>query len=260
LALVHDPAYIDIVRLLCAEGFTFIGSPDTGICPASYDVAALATGGVLAACDAVWRGDVRRAFCAVRPPGHHASIDQAQGFCLFNHVAIAAEYLIRHHGASRVAIVDFDAHHGNGTQAIFESRRDVLYVSLHERPEAPSYPGTGYASERGIGIGTGFTLNVPLDWGCSPGNYLRAVDEHVLPALAAYQPEWLLLSAGFDGLASDPVGHLGLQPDTFEQLTHRLLQTAGDVACDRVVSVLEGGYVSADLGAAVVAHLRALRQ
>ncbi len=260
LALVHDLAYLDIVRLMCAEGFTFIGSPDTGLCSASYDVAALATGGVLAACDAVWRGDVPRAFCAVRPPGHHASVDQAQGFCLFNHVAIAAEYLIRHHGASRVAIVDFDAHHGNGTQEIFESRCDVLYVSLHERPEAPSYPGTGYASERGTGVGEGFTLNVPLDWGCPPSAYLQAVEEQVCPALITFQPEWLLLSAGFDGLASDPVGHLALQPDTFGRLTERLLESMTNESRGRVISLLEGGYVSADLGPAVVAHVRALMQ
>lgn len=260
LALVHDPAYVDVVRLMCAEGFTFIGSADTGVCSASYDVAALAAGGVLAACDAVWRGDVPRAFCAVRPPGHHATVDQAQGFCLFNHVAIAAEYLIRHYGASRVAIVDFDAHHGNGTQEIFESRRDVLYVSLHERPDAPSYPGTGFATERGTGVGAGFTLNVPLDWGCSPSTYLQAVEERVLPALVAFQPAWLLCSAGFDGLAGDPVGHLALQPDTFGRLTERLLETVMKDTHGRVISVLEGGYVSADLGSAVVSHLRALMQ
>lgn len=260
LALVHDPAYLDIVRLMCAEGFTFIGSPDTGLCSASYEVTALATGGVLAACDAVWRGDVPRAFCAVRPPGHHASVDQAQGFCLFNHVAIAAEYLLRRHGASRVAIVDFDAHHGNGTQEFFESRRGVLYVSLHERPDAPSYPGTGYASERGIGAGEGFTLNVPLDWGCPPSAYLQAVEAQVCPALVAFQPEWLLLSAGFDGLAGDPVGHLALQPDTFGQLTAILLESLPSDSRNHVISVLEGGYVSADLGPAVVAHVRALMQ
>ena len=141
LALVHDPAYIDIVRLMCDEGFTFIGSPDTGIGRDSYDVAALAAGGVIAACDAVWRGAVRRAFCAVRPPGHHAEVDQAMGFCLFNNVAIGAEYLVRHCGAARVAIVDIDAHHGNGTQHFFERGATCSTPACTNDPVRSASPG-----------------------------------------------------------------------------------------------------------------------
>lgn len=258
LALVHEPAYIDLVRLMCQEGFTFMGSPDTYISAESYDVAALAAGGVLAACQQVMGGGVARAFCAVRPPGHHAEVDQALGFCLFNHAALAAQYVSRHVGLERVAIVDFDAHHGNGTQHLFEHRRDVLYVSLHERPEAPSFPGTGRATETGIGAGVGYTLNVPLPHGCQPAAYLRAWDEQVTPALEQFEPQFLVLSAGFDGLAGDGVGHLRLDPATFRALTDRLVAVARRHCQHRIVSVLEGGYDPGQLGTAVVEHVRAL--
>ncbi|MHB8867014.1 MAG: histone deacetylase family protein [Pirellulaceae bacterium] len=258
LALVHDPAYVDVVRLMCEGGFTFIGSPDTSVCIDSYAVAALATGGVLAACDRVSTGEVARAFCAVRPPGHHAEADQAIGFCLFNHVAIAAEYLVRRYHLERVAIVDFDAHHGNGTQHIFERRRDVMYISLHERPEAPAFPGTGYAFERGQAAGTGYTLNLPLNRGCGALEYLHCVDRAVVPALEDYRPQWLLISAGFDALAADHLANLSLEPATFGPLTDRLTGVADRYCQGRVVSVLEGGYNLSQLGPAVVAHLQAL--
>ena len=258
LALVHDPAYVELVQLMCDGGFTFIGSPDTYLCAASYHVAALAAGGVLAACDAVMAGEVVRAFCAVRPPGHHAAADQALGFCLFNHVAIAAEHLVRRHGVTRVAIVDFDAHHGNGTQHMFQRRRDVLYVSLHERPGSLEFPGTGHAGERGCGDGLGYTLNVPLDRYCGQREYLEAVDRHVLPALHRYRPQVLLISAGFDALAGDNVAHLSLDPESYGPLTDALVAVACRHSQGRVVSVLEGGYDLGHLGAAVVAHVRAL--
>jgi acetoin utilization deacetylase AcuC-like enzyme len=258
LALIHDPAYVDLVRMMCDEGFTFIGDRDTCIGPASYDVAALATGGVLAACDAVLAGRVGRAFCAVRPPGHHAEPDQALGFCLFNHVAIAAEHLIRHAGLARVAIVDFDVHHGNGTQHAFESRRDVMYISLHERPGSLPFPGSGHAEECGCGEGEGYTRNVPLDRGAGNDEYRAAMDQHVLPALEHYRPEFLLLSAGFDALAWDRVAHQCLRPESFGWLTERLVHVADRHAGGRLVSVLEGGYELGNLGRAVAAHLRAL--
>jgi acetoin utilization deacetylase AcuC-like enzyme len=258
LALVHDPAYVELIRLLCDSGFTFIGSPDTGICAESYEVAALAAGGVLTACDEVMAGRVTRAFCAVRPPGHHAETDQALGFCLFNQVALAAEHLVRDHRLSRVAVVDFDAHHGNGTQHMFEQRADVLYASLHERPEAPAFPGTGHAGETGCGPGLGFTLNVPLDRACGPCEYLQAVDQQVLPVLQDYAPQMLLVSAGFDALAGDGVAHLSLEPETYGPLTERLVAVARRHCQGRIVSVLEGGYDLTQLGAAVAAHVRAL--
>lgn len=260
LALVHDPAYVDIVRMMCDEGFTFIGTPDTGICRDSYHVAALAAGGVIAACEAVWRGTVRRAFCAVRPPGHHAEVDQAMGFCLFNHVAIGAEYLVRRHGARRIAIVDFDAHHGNGTQHYFETRPDVLYVSLHERPGSLPFPGSGHSSERGSGPGAGMTLNVPLNRGSGTADYLRAIEQRVCPALDEFRPQLALISAGFDALMWDDLSNLSLEPDSFGPITAALLAPLQRHAEGRVVSVLEGGYDLGNLGRAVVAHLRALCQ
>jgi len=258
LALVHEPAYVDLVRMMCDEGFTYIGSADTGINAHSYEVAALTTGGVLAACDAVMTGRVRRAFCAVRPPGHHAETDQALGFCLFNHVAIAAEHLVRRHRLSRLAIVDFDVHHGNGTQHIFETRRDVFYVSLHECPGSLPFPGSGTADELGLGDGQGYTLNVPLDRGSGPREYLAALEQKALPALEAYRPQFLLVSAGFDALMWDRVAHLSLEPSSYRWITEAIVQVADRHAGGRLVSVLEGGYDLDQLGLAVVEHVRGL--
>ncbi len=256
LSLVHAPAYIDVVRLLCEEGFTFIGDAATCICSSSYEVAALAAGGVLAACDAVAAGLVTRVFCAVRPPGHHAEMDQAGGFCLFNHVALAAEHLIRDHGWQRVAIVDIDAHHGNGTQHIFEQRRDVFYISLHERPESLPYPGTGSDTEEGSGAGLGYTLNIPLDRGCSGSEYCDRIRQLVVPALDSFQPELVLLSAGFDALMWDTTSHLALEPASYATATALLVAAARRHAGGRLISVLEGGYDLGQMPAAVVAHLR----
>jgi acetoin utilization deacetylase AcuC-like enzyme len=221
-------------------------------------VAALAAGGVLAACDAVMSGEVDRAFCAVRPPGHHAEPDQAMGFCLFNNVALAAEHLIRRHGLSRVAIVDFDAHHGNGTQHIFESRSDVFYASLHERPGTLPFPGSGEANEIGLGSGEGYTLNAPLTRGSGEAEYLGALDEWIVPALDRYRPEFVLVSAGFDALMWDDVANLSLEPPCFGPITRRLTDAAARHAGGRLVSVLEGGYDLPNLGAAVAAHVTAL--
>jgi len=258
IALVHDPAYVDIVCMACDEGLTAIGSSDTKLCPKSYDVAALAVGGTMAACDAVMAGTVRRAFCAVPPPGHHAETDRALGFCLFNNVAVAAEHLIRNHGLRRVAIVDFDVHHGNGTQHIFESRSDVLYVSIHERPGSLPFPGSGEESEAGIGPGRGFTLNIPLSRGAGDAQYQAAFDGQLLPKLREYRPEFLLISAGFDALAADMIAHLWLEPESYGWMTERLVEAAEQQCGGRVVSVLEGGYQLDYLGRAVVHHLAAM--
>ncbi len=258
LALAHDPAYVELVRLACAEGFGFIGDRETHLCPASFDVAALASGAVLAACGAALSGDAPRSFCAVRPPGHHAGRDRAMGFCLFNHVAVAAEHLLRRRHLARVAVVDLDAHHGNGTQEIFARRPDVLYVSVHEHPLPGSYPGTGYRSERGAGPGTGFSVNCYVPRGARRDDYLRVLRGEVRPALAAFEPQFLLLSMGFDALRSDPLGHLGLAADDFHALTAELVEAAQRLTGGRLVSVLEGGYDLRHLGACAVAHVRAL--
>jgi len=258
LAMVHEPAYVDIVRMMCDEGFTSIGSSDTHVCTDSYDTAALAAGGVIAACNAVMAGTVDRAFCAVRPPGHHAESDRALGFCLFNNVAIGAEHLVRNHGLSRVAVVDFDVHHGNGTQHIFETRHDVLYISLHERPGSLPFPGTGEEHECGIGEGLNYTLNIPLSRGAGEAEYLAALDNQVLPLLDDYGPEFVLLSTGFDALSQDTVSHLSLAPESYGPITVTLVDAAQKLAEGRIVSVLEGGYDLCGIGKAVASHVQAL--
>ncbi len=258
MELVHEPAYVNLVRMMCDEGFSFVGTEDTRISACSYDVAAKAVGAVVAACDAVMAGRISRAFCAVRPPGHHAEPDQALGFCLFNNIAIGAEYLLQRHGLSRVAIVDIDAHHGNGTQHIFAERPDVLYVSLHERPGSLPFPGSGDGADKGFGLGEGYTLNVPLSRGSDEDIYLDALQHTVVPLLEQHQPELLLISAGFDALAGDPLCHLALQPSSYDAITQVLTQAANRCAQGRVISVLEGGYHLDLLGPAVCAHIQAL--
>ncbi len=258
LTLVHEPAYVDLLRMACEHGFGFIGEPETRICPESFDAAALAAGGVLAACDAVMEGRVRRAFCAVRPPGHHAEPDRAMGFCLINHVAVAAEHLRRRRGVERVAVVDLDVHHGNGTQKAFEDRDDVLYVSIHEHPLTLKYPGTGYPGETGRGPGRGFTLNLCVPHGADLSDYRRALHDRVIPALERFGPGFLLVSAGFDAGRTEPLAHVNLAPADFGRITRELVRAAEDLCAGRVVSVLEGGYDLGSLGPCAVEHVRAL--
>ncbi|MGE5609512.1 MAG: histone deacetylase family protein [Bacillota bacterium] len=259
IASIHEPAYIDLVRVFCDEGVMFIGSMETRIGPWSYDVARLAVGGVIAACDAVMAGRVGRAFCAVRPPGHHAERDQAMGFCLFNNVAIGAEHLIRKHGLKRVAVVDFDVHHGNGTQHAFETRDDVLYISIHEHPNS-LFPGTGLETERGVGKGEGFTLNVPLYAGSDDAVYRRAFTDKVLPRLEEYRPEFLLVSAGFDAVRQERIAHMCLDPESYGWMTADLVRVADQYCQGRLVSVLEGGYVLDVLGRSVAIHVAGLME
>ena len=180
------------------------------------------------------------------------------GFCLFNHIALAAEHLLRNHHLSRIAIIDIDAHHGNGTQHRFQSRRDILYVSLHESPDSLPFPGTGQAAHTGCGAGEGFTLNIPLARGTRLAAYMAALQRQVVPAVDRFAPEFILISAGFDGLTWDPVANLSLVAADFEPITRVLAELARRHAGGRIVSVLEGGYDLSHLGAAVVAHLRGL--
>lgn len=259
LARVHEPAYLELLDRVCAEGFAWIGSEDTRISSLSADVARLATGGVLKACEEVMAGRVRRAFCAVRPPGHHAASALAGGFCLLNHVAVAAESLVRDHGLRRVAIVDFDAHHGHGTQEIFEERADVLYASLHQHPEL-GYPGTGHELERGRGAGEGTTVNAPLSWGAERDEVLRALDERIAPAVDRFRPEAILVSAGFDGARLEEISTLRLDPPDYGSITGRLTDLADSCAAGRLVSVLEGGYRPDSLTPCVRAHVEALAE
>jgi acetoin utilization deacetylase AcuC-like enzyme len=257
IAWVHEARYIQRVFELCAEGQPYIDTVDCPICRDSFDAAALAVGGMFAACDAVVTSQVRNAFCAVRPPGHHAEHAGAMGFCLFNNIALAAEYLIRAYGMQRIAIVDFDVHHCNGTQHTFEERSDVLVISLHEHP-GYLYPGTGYAHEKGKGKGEGYTLNLPMMPGSKDETYCQAFEQEILPALTKFKPQIILTSAGFDAVIDDPLAHIELSVEMFATMTTYLTRAADELCQGRLISVLEGGYNLASLARCAATHVQAL--
>jgi acetoin utilization deacetylase AcuC-like enzyme len=257
LLTVQTPRHVERVRHICAIGGGVLDQGDTPVGPESFEVARLATGAVLDCCDAVVAGRVRRAFAAVRPPGHHAEPDRAMGFCLFSNVAIAARYLQQAHRIPKIAIVDFDVHHGNGTEAAFEDDPSVLFISLHQDPRT-CYPGTGYASEVGTGAGRGFTLNLPFPPGSDDDDYLRVMRDRVVPKLHDFRPDFLLISAGFDAHAEDPLAQIELSEEAFEKMTRMLVEVADEHCGGRIVSALEGGYNLRALGRSVVRHLIAL--
>jgi acetoin utilization deacetylase AcuC-like enzyme len=251
LLLCHTAEYLKTVRRDVESGRRYLSTGDTDITPNSWDVAARAVGGVLNAVDAVLSGSARNAFCAVRPPGHHASAARGMGFCLFNNAAIAARYAQRNHGVGRVLIVDWDVHHGNGTQDIFYRDASVFFFSSHQWP---LYPGTGRADETGDGPGEGATMNFPFPAGAGRREILGAVENHLLPAAARFQPDLVLISAGFDSRVGDPLGRFTLTDIDFADLTRAVMGIAGG----RVVSVLEGGYNLDGLASAAAAHVAAL--
>lgn len=258
LRLVHTDAHIQLIKHVCRSGGGVLDQGDTPVCDKSFEIALLSCGAVVRCCDAVAGGQVRRAFAAVRPPGHHAEPDRPMGFCLFCNIAIAARHLQRRHGVGKIAIVDFDVHHGNGTQAAFEDDPSVLFISLHQHPST-CYPGTGHDWEIGRGPGRETTLNIPFTPGGGDDEYLNAFESLVLPKLDEFKPSVLLLSAGFDGHAEDPLAKMNLSEEGFFAMT-RLLGQAADVHCKgKLVSALEGGYNLRALGRSVVKHLIALR-
>jgi acetoin utilization deacetylase AcuC-like enzyme len=251
LLLCHTAEYLKTVRRDVESGRRYLSTGDTDITPNSWDVATRAVGGVLNAVDAVLSGSARNAFCAVRPPGHHANAARGMGFCLFNNAAIAARYAQHNHGVGRVLIVDWDVHHGNGTQDIFYRDASVFYFSSHQWP---LYPGTGRADETGDGPGEGATMNFPFPAGAGRREILGAVENHLLPAAARFQPDLVLISAGFDSRVGDPLGRFTLTDIDFADLTRAVMGIAGG----RVVSVLEGGYNLDGLASAAAAHVAAL--
>ena len=252
--LVHTAQHVHRIKHVCEVGGGILDLGDTPVGAESYEVALLSLGSAVRACDAVMSGQVTRAFSAARPPGHHAEPDRAMGFCLFSNIAIAARHAQQKYGLDRVAIVDFDVHHGNGTQAAFESDPTVLFISLHQHPRT-CYPGTGYEYETGSGPGEGFTLNIPMSPGGGDAEYQRAFELRVVPRLDDFQPQLLMISAGFDAHREDPLAHMELSDDCFEQMTRTLVAVAEQHCDGRVVSVLEGGYNLAALGRSVVRHL-----
>ena len=255
LALVHQDRYIRSIEARCRDGETILDDGDTHVSRESFGVALLAAGGVFEGIDRVMRSEFRSVFCAVRPPGHHAKSTTAMGFCLFNNVAAGARYAERRHGIERVAIVDWDVHHGNGTQEIFYEDPSVLYISLHQYP---FYPGTGAEDERGIGRGKGFTLNCPMQAGSGEREYLEAFEKKILPALDQFKPELLMISAGFDAHKDDPLAGIELTEGSFSKMTKMLMDVAGEHCEGRIVSVLEGGYDLGALARSVEAHIREL--
>ena len=255
LLLCHTREYLSTAKRDVESGRPYLSTGDTDITPNSWEVAARAAGGVLNAVDAVVSGKARNAFCAVRPPGHHATPNRGMGFCLFNNVAIAARHAQRKHGLARVLIVDWDVHHGNGTQEIFYSDPSVFFFSTHQWP---LYPGTGRADETGEGAGRGATMNRPFPAGSGRAEILGAVQGSLLPAAERFQPDLVLISAGFDSRAGDPLGRFTLTDRDFADLTRTAIEIADRYACGRVVSVLEGGYNLAGLARAAAAHVEAL--
>ncbi len=257
LERVHPAGYLDRMEKAAGNGAGFIDTNECPICPDTMRVARLAVGGVLAAVDAVMAGEARNAFCAVRPPGHHAERQRAMGFCYYNNVAIAAEHLLHHHGLERVAILDWDVHHGNGTQHHFEDNPNVLFCSIHQHPDT-LFPGTGYPGETGVGDGAGATVNAAMYPYQGDDEYRRAFDEQILPAIEAYKPQFLLVSAGFDAHHRDPLANIELSTEMYGWMTARLAGLAGTLCNGRFVSVLEGGYDLTALADCVEVHVEGL--
>jgi len=250
---VHHPDYVERFERAVRRGDSLLDSADNPLSAATWDAAWGAVAATLAAADHAAAGG--NAFAAVRPPGHHAERALAMGFCFFNNVAVAAEHLRRAHGAGRVAIFDFDVHHGNGTQHLFETRADVFYASTHQDP---FYPGTGAAGETGTGAGQGATLNVPLPAGTGDDGYREALEAKILPALRAFAPDVLLVSAGFDVWRADPLGGMAVTEAGLASWGARLAALADEVAGGRIASVLEGGYDLASLPHLVESYLQGL--
>ena len=249
----HSHRLIDQIRSLCERGVPFVDL-DTAICAQSFEIARLAAGAATVAVDEVFN-DASNAIALVRPPGHHASSNRAMGFCLFNNVAIAARYAQVHYGADRVLIIDWDVHHGNGTQEIFYHDPSVFYFSTHQYPY---YPGTGSAGERGLDKGEGTTLNIPLPEGTSASAHREAFAEALKAIEKAFPPDLIIISAGFDSRRGDPLGGLMLEDSDFEEMTKQVMDIADRNGGGRVVSVLEGGYNLDTLGETVRTHVAAL--
>jgi acetoin utilization deacetylase AcuC-like enzyme len=255
LLLVHTASYLQLVAREVAAGYGQLSTGDTDIDKHSEAAARLATGCALAAVDAVFSGEVHNAFCAIRPPGHHASQARGMGFCLFNSVAVAARYAQSVYGAEHVLIVDWDVHHGNGTQDVFYEDGSVLFFSTHQ---SPWYPGTGAASETGEGKGDGCTSNCPLPAGTRGSIVKDVFTERLISAVASFSPDLILLSAGFDSRVDDPLGQFRLTDDDFGELTNMMTDLAEKYCDGRLVSLLEGGYNLDGLARAAEKHVRAL--
>lgn len=254
IATIHPHDYIGWIQQACEQGYGYLDA-DTGICADSYQIARLAAGGAMAASDAVMKGQINNAFCAVRPPGHHAERNRAMGFCLFNNIAIATRYLQQQYKIAKILIVDWDVHHGNGTQNAFYDDPTVYYFSIHQWPH---YPGTGLGMETGTGKGEGFNLNIPLSGGHGNKDYLEIFEKQLVPAAKNFKPDFILISAGFDGHYQDPLAGMQLTEQGYGQLTQIVVNLADEFCDGRIISLLEGGYNLEMLARSVAAHIKVL--
>ncbi len=255
LLSVHTPQHIENVRRVADQGGGHM-DPDTYVSPRSYEAAVMAAGGLIQAVNQVMQGELRNGFALIRPPGHHATATRAMGFCLFNNIAVAARSALEHEGVERVLIVDFDVHHGNGTQDIFGDDPDVFYFSTHQYPY---YPGTGAKTEIGSGAGQGTVLNVPLPPGVGDNGYARVIEELVWPLAERLGPSLILVSAGYDGHWDDPLAHMSLSLTGYAGLQRQLVSLADHLCDGRILFTLEGGYHLKALAYGVLNGFLALR-
>jgi acetoin utilization deacetylase AcuC-like enzyme len=238
---IHSPAYVQRFEEVCLSGNACFDSEDNRMCRETYETAMLAAGGLLETTRRLMQGEIDNAFCAIRPPGHHAEREEAMGFCYFNNVAIAARYLQEQWKLERIGIIDFDVHHGNGTQHLFEDDPSVFYYSIHEHPSF-AFPGTGREFETGIGAGLGYTKNSPMLPGQTDADYRQAIETDLLPAFEWFKPEFILLSSGFDAHKDDDMADMRLTDQAYQWMMRTFMQLADTYAKGRIISVLEGGY------------------
>jgi acetoin utilization deacetylase AcuC-like enzyme len=258
IAKVHSDHYERELEQACQSGMSVFHSLDNPISPATFAAAHAAVGTALAAAERIWRDGIgKRAFVIARPPGHHAERVEAMGFCFFNTIACVAEALRELPRVERIFIFDFDVHHGNGTQLLFDDRADVYYASIHRYP---FYPGTGSSTEIGRGAGRDFTRNIPMEEGAGDAEYLRAVENQIVPLIDAYRPDAILLSSGFDAHRLDPLGGMQVSESAFGEITRRMVEAADRHCGGRILSVLEGGYDPEALTASVAEHVVALAE
>ena len=255
LETVHNHNYINRAEQICLAGVPFLDSMDVSVCKESYNIALQATGGVLTLADQVMNNKINNGFALIRPPGHHAETDMALGFCLFNNVAVLARYLQKQYGVDKVLILDWDVHHGNGTQHTFEDDPSVLYISTHQYPY---YPGTGAWYETGTGPGEGATLNCPMSAGSGDREYEQIFTEKILPKIDQFHPDIIIISAGFDAHKDDPLGNINLSTGFYAWMTETLMEKADKYANGKIISVLEGGYNLKRLPECIARHLAVL--
>jgi acetoin utilization deacetylase AcuC-like enzyme len=257
IGLIHSDEYVARLESACRSHLPFIDCPDSAISSDSFEVARQAVAVTLAACDAIISDQADNGFCPLRPPGHHAEHDRSMGFCLFNNIAVAGRYLQKQHGLRRILILDWDVHHGNGTQHSFERDDSVFYASLHQHP-ATLYPGTGWPNERGEGPGKGFTLNLPLEPSATDEDCLEMFRTNFLPAARDFRPDFVLVSAGYDGHRDDPLAQLNMTEEGYNAMTREIKDFAEEYCGGRLLSLLEGGYNLEALSSCVVGHVEVL--